>query len=108
MLLRPTVRRMLAMRMRPELERVAPKESIDILRRYAAAAADDWEALRALARGEQALGNHDEAARLFQVCLKGNPQNIRAWRDYLTLLVEHGDQDAFLALLANTPKDGRS
>ena len=94
----------LAMRMRPELEQ-----------RRAQGVDCDLEALRRgrgrrlggpsrLARAEQALGNHDEAARLFQVCLKGNPQNIRAWRDYLTLLLEHGDQDAFLALLANTPK----
>ena len=38
---------LLAMRMRPEMERVAPKESIAVIRRYVAAAADDWEALRA-------------------------------------------------------------
>ena len=39
---------MLTMRMRPELERITPKESITVLKRYVTAAADDWEALRAL------------------------------------------------------------
>jgi tetratricopeptide (TPR) repeat protein len=95
----------LAMRIRPELERVAPSESIAILRRYVAAAADDWEAIRALARAEQALGNPEDAARLFQMCLQGNPENVRAWHDNLSMLLEHGDQDAFLALLEKAPKD---
>jgi tetratricopeptide (TPR) repeat protein len=99
---------LLAMRIRPELERVAPAESIEILRRYVAAAADDWEALRALARAEKALGNPDEAARLFQECLKGNPDNVRAWRDNLAMFLENGDQGAFLALLEAPPKSAET
>jgi tetratricopeptide (TPR) repeat protein len=98
----------LVMRMRPELERVAPKDSIGILRRYVAAAADDWEAVRALARAEQALNNPAEAARLFQRCLKGDPDNVRAWHDYLAMLLEQGDSDAFLALLQNAPRSAES
>ena len=91
---------LLAMRIRPELERVAPKESIEILRRYVAAAPDDWEAVRALARAEQAINNSTEAARLFQLCLEGSPENVRAWHDNLAML--HGAGvilDAFLTLL---------
>jgi tetratricopeptide (TPR) repeat protein len=95
---------LLAMRMRPELERVTPKETISVLRRYVAAAADDWEALRALAQAELALGIHAEAARHFQACLDGRPDDVRAWRDYVTMLLEQGDLDAFLTLLAKAPR----
>jgi Flp pilus assembly protein TadD len=94
---------LLAMRMRPEVERVAQKETISLLRRYVAADADDREALRALAAAELALGEHAEAARHFQACLKGSPGDVRAWRDYLTMLLEQGDMDAFSALLAKAP-----
>jgi tetratricopeptide (TPR) repeat protein len=99
---------LLAMRIRPELERVAPKQTIGLLERYIAAAADDCEALRALARAEQALGRPADAARHFQQCLKGWPDNARAWRDYLGMLLEQGDLDAFLALLAKAPKSAES
>ena len=54
---------LLAMRMRPELERISPKESIAVLKRYVAAAADDWEALLRLGCAELALGLHAEAAQ---------------------------------------------
>ena len=97
---RPVV---LAMRIRPELERVSQKDSIGLLRRYVAAAADDWEARRALARAELAMGQHAEAARDFEACLKGRPDDIRAWRDYLAMLMEEGDLDRFLTLLENPP-----
>jgi tetratricopeptide (TPR) repeat protein len=95
---------LLAMRMRPELERIAPKESIEVIKRYVAAAADDWEALRALANAEEALGRPAEAARHFQECLKGRPDDIRAWRDYLAMLLQQGDTDSFLVLLEQAPK----
>jgi len=99
---------LLVMRMRPELERVAQKETIILLRRYVAADAADWEALRALARAELALGQKAEAAHHFQACLKGRPDDVRAWRDYLTMLLEQGDLDAFLALLATAPRSAES
>ena len=95
---------LLTMRMRPELERVAPKESIEVIKRYVAAAADDWEALRALAHAELALGRPAEAARHFQECLKGRPDDVRAWRDHLAMLLEQGDMDSFSALLDQPPK----
>jgi len=95
---------LLAMRMRPELERVSPKESAGLLERYIAAAADDWEALRALARAKAALGLPAEAAHLFQACLKGRPDDVRAWRDYISMLLDQGDLDTFLTVLRNAPK----
>jgi tetratricopeptide (TPR) repeat protein len=99
---------LLAMRMRPELERVAQKETIALLRRYVAADPGDAEALRALARAEVALGDRGAAARHFQDCSKGRPDDVRAWRDYLTMLVEQGDMDGFLALLAKAPPSADS
>jgi tetratricopeptide (TPR) repeat protein len=99
---------LVAMRMRAELERVAPKESIGVLKRYVYAAADDWEAMRALARAELALGLHPEAALHFQACLKSRPDDVRAWRDYLAMLLEQGDLDAFLALLLKAPKSAET
>ena len=95
---------LLAMRMRAELERIAPKDSIGVLKRYVAAVPDDWEALRALGRAELALGLHAEAARHFQACLDGHPDDVRAWRDYLAMLLEQGELDKFLALLERAPQ----
>jgi tetratricopeptide (TPR) repeat protein len=93
----------LAMRMRPELERVAPRETVAILERYVAAAADDWEATRALGRALQALGNVEEATRLFERCLAGERENLRAWHNLLALFLAQGDRTALVALLAKAP-----
>jgi tetratricopeptide (TPR) repeat protein len=98
---------LLCMRMRCELERIAPRESIKTLRRYAAAAAD-YEARRALAVAEAALGLHAEAAAHIQACLKAQPGNVRAWRDYLSMLLELGDMDKFLAVLGKPPGSAES
>ena len=57
---RPTV---LAMHIHSEVERIAPAESIKLLRQYVAADAADWEARRPLAKAELALGQHAEAPR---------------------------------------------
>ena len=82
------------MRLRSELERVAPAETIVLLERYAAADPTDWEALRALARAERRWASSPRPDRHFQACLKGQPENPRAWRDYLNMLSEQGDMDA--------------
>jgi tetratricopeptide (TPR) repeat protein len=93
----------LVMRMRAELERVAPKESIAQLRRWVAALPDDWDALRALAHAEFALGEHAAASRHFQACLKSRPDDVRIWHDYLGVLMEGGDLESFLELLLTPP-----
>ena len=95
---------LLAMRMRPELERVSQKESIVVLTRYVNAAPDDWEALRALARAELAVGQHADSARHFEACLKGRPDDVRVWRDYLAMLLDQGEMESFLALLKRAPE----
>lgn len=93
----------LIMRMRSELERVGPKESVGQLGRYIAAAPDDWESLRALAHAELVLGERLSAERHFEECLKGRPEDVRAWRDYLAVLLEQGELDRFLELLRDPP-----
>ncbi len=97
---RPTV---LAMRIQYELERIAPTESVKALKRYVAADPTDWEARRALANAELALGQHAEALRDMQDCLHARPEDPRVWRDFLTILQRLGELDAFNAILAQVP-----
>jgi len=77
---------LLGMRVKSELERLAPEATIGRLQRYVAADRTDWEALRALARAELALGRKEDADRDFQACLAGRPDDPRVWRDYLGML----------------------
>ena len=84
----------LTMRMRAELDRIAYKEAIADLSRYVAADADDWEALCALARAEFASGQSAQAERHYQDCLKRRPGFVRAWRGYLTVLLDQGELEA--------------
>ena len=93
----------LTMRMRAELERISHKESITTLRRYVAADSTDLEALRALARAEQTVGEIADAERHFRDCLKMRPDYVRAWHGCLALLLEQGELERFLALLAVAP-----
>ncbi|MGC8644146.1 MAG: tetratricopeptide repeat protein, partial [Isosphaeraceae bacterium] len=95
---------LLSMRLLSELERVAPAETLPLLQRFVAAQPDDWEALRALARAEQALGRRSEAENHFQACLKGRPNDVRAWRDYLTMLQQEGRLDTLMELLPQLPQ----
>jgi tetratricopeptide (TPR) repeat protein len=97
---RPTV---LAMRIQSELERIAPAESVKRLRPYVAADPADWEARRALANAELALGQRSEALRDLRDCLDARPEDPRVWRDYLTMLQSLGELDAFNAALDRVP-----
>jgi tetratricopeptide (TPR) repeat protein len=94
---------LLSMRIRAEMERIAPEVSISQLERYVAADPADWEALRALARAELAVGRKDEARAHFQKCIEMRPDDPRGWRDYLTMLHDLGDLEAWTALLAQVP-----
>ncbi len=94
---------LLSMRILSELERIAPAASIAQLERYVAADPTDWEALRALARAEMALGRKEEATRHFEMYTKALPGNSRGWRDYLTMLHDLGDLDAWTTVLTTLP-----
>jgi tetratricopeptide (TPR) repeat protein len=99
---------LLSMRVLSELERIAPAASINQLERYAAADPTDWEALRALARAEFALGRKEEAGRHFEMYSQAQPDNPRGWRDYLTMVHDLGDLDAWVSLLARLPPSADS
>jgi tetratricopeptide (TPR) repeat protein len=99
---------LLSMRVQSELERLAPQATISTLNGYVAADPSDWEARRALARAELALNRKEEAERHFQACLEGAPDNPRVWRDYLSMLHDTGNQEAFAALLAKVPPTAES
>ena len=83
------------MRVKSELERLAPEATIGRLQRYVAADRTDWEALRGGSRAELALGRKEDADRDFQACLAGRPDDPRVWRDYLGMLYDLGNQDAW-------------
>jgi tetratricopeptide (TPR) repeat protein len=93
----------LTMRLRCELERVAQSETVKVLRRYIAADPADFEALRAVAKAELALGQRAEAVRDMEACLRARPQDPRVWRDYLTMLQTLGEQDAFETTMDRVP-----
>jgi tetratricopeptide (TPR) repeat protein len=97
---------MLTMRIRCALERISPVERAKIVRRYVAADPADLEALRALANAEVAVGQGDEAIRHIEAGLRAQPEDPRAWRDYLTMLQFLGEQEAFRAALARVPHSG--
>jgi tetratricopeptide (TPR) repeat protein len=94
---------MLTMRLRCELERVSPNETLKTLRRYVAADPMDFEALRAMANAKLAVGQRAEALRDMEACVTVRPDDPRAWRDYLTMLQSSGEQAAFEAALARVP-----
>jgi tetratricopeptide (TPR) repeat protein len=94
---------LLLMRLRCELERVAPKETLVHLRKYVTADPTDWEARRAMARALLMIGQHAEAARDFEACIKGRPDDVRAWRDYLAMLLDQGDLETFRSVLEKPP-----
>jgi tetratricopeptide (TPR) repeat protein len=94
---------LLSMRVRSELERIAPEATVTQLEQYVAADPSDSEALRALARAEFALGRRDSASRHFQACLEARPSDPRVWRDFLTMLHDLGELDTWAALLARVP-----
>ncbi len=94
----------LVSRMRPELERVSHLEARTHLIRYLAADPDDIEARRALAKAELALGHRPEAEAQFLECRKRDPEQVRVWRDFLTMLLEQGDQERLVDLLDHPPR----
>jgi tetratricopeptide (TPR) repeat protein len=95
---------MLTMRMRCEVERLAPMETLKSLRRYVAADPEDFEARRAMANAELAVGQRAEALRDMEACIRGRSDDARNWRDYLTMLQTLGEADAFQAAMARLPR----
>jgi tetratricopeptide (TPR) repeat protein len=97
---------LLARLLRLHLEHEAPGgDAVATLRRFVAATPNDWEARRALARAEQALGQSAAATRDVLACLNAQPANLRVWRDRLAILLAQGDLKGLAASLAHLPPD---
>jgi tetratricopeptide (TPR) repeat protein len=99
---------LLMMRMRCEVERLAPLETLKSLRRYVTADPVDFEARRAMANAELAVGQGAEALRDMEACIRGRPDDARTWRDYLTMLQTLGEADAFNAVMARLPRSAEN
>jgi Flp pilus assembly protein TadD len=97
--------RYLVMRMRTELERIMPAASVVKLRRFVEAQPEDWEARRALAHAEYALGHIAEAAAFLAQCLRERPNDPRGWSERLRVLHEEGDIDRLRFTLARIPAE---
>jgi tetratricopeptide (TPR) repeat protein len=86
-------------------ERAAPEDAAARLRRFVNTVPDDWEARRALARAEQALGRGVEASRQILACLNARPADLRTWRDRLAILRAQGDLQGLAVAVAHLPAD---
>lgn len=95
----------LVMLLRTEIERIDPASTIERLRRYAQTDPSDFEARRALARAEQAVGREAEATATIEQCLKERPADLKVWRDWLTILQDRGDAPGLAAAVRQLPAD---
>lgn len=101
----------LILRIRTEVERIAPETRVQRLRLYVAADPADWQSRRGLARAEQAVGNEQEATQQIQAYLAAHGDDLRAWCDWLEMLHGRGDMTGLAAALNDLPAsaqgDGR-
>ena len=87
----PTI---LIMRMRLEGERIMPEKVVEFLEPFVAADPRDYDALRSLARAEQAIGRSAKAMEHAHACLAGQPNDPRSWIAALKVAFEQGDETA--------------
>ncbi|WP_435009075.1 tetratricopeptide repeat protein [Tundrisphaera lichenicola] len=95
----------LAMRVRAELERIAHEEAVAKLRGYIEADPQDWDARRALALEEQAIGNGEAADRVLNDCLQSRPDDIKARQAQLEILQQRGNMDEARAVIDRLPSE---
>lgn len=93
----------LVMLLRTEIERIDPASTVEKLRRYSANDPKDYEARRALARAEQAIGREAEATAVIARCLKERPDDLKTWRDWLKILQDRGDAPGLASAVAQLP-----
>jgi tetratricopeptide (TPR) repeat protein len=96
--------RLLNLRLRTELERIAPVVAAAKMEGYLAADPGDWEARLGLAKARLALNHPEEARRHLEVCLQERPRDARGWAAYLELLNTSGDLDGLRKAVARLPE----
>lgn len=95
---------LLSMRMRLEIERLAPEASAKDLRRYIAADPNDWQSLRALARAELGRNQGQESDRLIRDAIERFPEHPEVWIDAFRIAFERGDLEALRRCLDTAPR----
>jgi thioredoxin-like negative regulator of GroEL len=96
--------KLLNMRLRTELERIAPTVAAAKMDGYLAADPGDWEARLGLAKAQSALNHPEEARRQLEICLQQRPEDARCWAAYLDLLNASGDLDGLKGAVARLPE----
>jgi tetratricopeptide (TPR) repeat protein len=96
--------RLLNMRLRTELERIAPVVAAAKMEGYLAADPGDWEARLGLAKVLSALNRAEEARSHLEVCLRERPNDAVGWAAYLDLLNSSGDLDGLRKAAARLPE----
>ena len=94
----------LGTRLRVELERIDPKESVGVLRDYLAADPADHESRRALALAYQLNGDAVTSDRLIQECLRSRPKDPRVWQTWLAILQDRNDAAGLSRALTALPR----
>jgi predicted Zn-dependent protease len=95
--------KLLNMRLRTELERIAPVVAVGKMEGYLAADPEDWEARLGLAKVLSALNRPEEARRHLEVCLQQRPEDAHGWAAYLDLLSTSGDLDGLRTAVDRLP-----
>lgn len=95
---------LMVLRMKSEIERIAPGPSMLQIQKYVSADPSDLESLRALAHAERMLLRRTDAMNHIKACLKVRPDDPRAWRDYLSMLQEEGNLDELREAVARVPR----
>jgi thioredoxin-like negative regulator of GroEL len=96
--------KLLNLRIRTELTRIAPAVAAEKMEKYLAADPQDWEARRGLARAKMTLNLPEEARPHLETCLRERPEDPRCWADYLELLHTTGDQEGLRRAVAGVPE----
>jgi tetratricopeptide (TPR) repeat protein len=94
----------LIMRLRTETERIDPREAVSVLRRYVANDPSDWQAIRALARAEQAVGRTAEADEWIAEAIRLRPDDPMVWRDRLKILDRRHDRSGLITVVDMIPR----
>lgn len=97
----------LGMRLRVELDRLAPQVTASDLNAYVEADPDDWRSRLALARAVEALGDRAGAESHWSRLLADRPHDPIVLRERCRTLRERGDLDALEVLLDRLPLAAR-
>lgn len=95
---------LMTLRMKSEMERIAPGPAMLQIQKYVAADPTDFSSLFALAHTERMLLRRADAMKHIKLCFQARPEDPRVWREYLTMLQEEGNIDELRDAVARLPR----